>query len=213
VLKTSPIQTIKDLVGKTIAYATNGSSSHYQALDLINQFRIKAKLVATGSAAATLKELTSNRIDVGWATPPFGIREIEQGNIRVLARANDVLRIRNTTLSVLMTNAGTLEGRKDVLVRFMEAYRETIEWMYSDPTALKSYAEFTGVSEESARRLRDEFVTREMLSPDQIIGVKVIMKDAKARLSKRQVAELIQIPASVRDGPTGSSSWRRLFSR
>jgi NitT/TauT family transport system substrate-binding protein len=112
-----------------------------------------------------------------------------------------------------MTNAGTLEGRKDVLVRFMEAYRETIEWMYSDPTALKSYAEFTGVSEESARRLRDEFVTREMLSPDQIIGVKVIMKDAKARLSKRQVAELIQIPASVRDRPTGSSSWRRLFSR
>jgi ABC-type nitrate/sulfonate/bicarbonate transport system substrate-binding protein len=213
VLKTSPIQTIKDLVGKTIAYATNGSSSHYQALDLINQFRIKAKLVATGSAAATLKELTSNRIDVGWATPPFGIREIEQGNIRVLARANDVLRIRNTTLSVLMTNAGTLEGRKDVLVRFMEAYRETIEWMYSGPTALKSYAEFAGVSEGSARRLRDEFVTREMLSPDQIIGLKVIMKDAKARLSKRQVAELIQIPASVRDGPTGSSSWRRLFSR
>jgi NitT/TauT family transport system substrate-binding protein len=95
----------------------------------------------------------------------------------------------------------------------MEAYRETIDWMYSNPTALKRYAEFAGVSEEFAQRLRDDFVTKEMLSPDQIIGLKVIMKDAKARLSRRQVAELIQIPASVRDGPTGWSSWRRLFSR
>jgi NitT/TauT family transport system substrate-binding protein len=213
VLKTSPIQTIKDLVDKTVAYATNGSSSHYHALDFMKQFRVKARLVATGSAGATFNELVSNRIDVGWATPPFGIREIEQGNIRVLARANDVPSIRGKTLSVLLTNAGTLEKRKDVLARFMEAYRETIEWMYSDPTALKRYAEFASVSEESAQRLRDQFVTREMLSPDQIIGVKVIMKDAKARLSKRQVAELIQIPVSVRDGPTGSSSWRRLFSR
>jgi hypothetical protein len=115
-------------------------------------------------------------------------------------------------VNYLMYSHG-IEGQILWLVRRGEAYRETIEWMYSDPTALKSYAEFTGVSEESARRLRDEFVTREMLSPDQIIGLKVIMKDAKARLSKRQVAELIQIPASVRDGPTGSSSWRRLFSR
>jgi NitT/TauT family transport system substrate-binding protein len=213
VLRTSPIQTIKDLVNKTIAYATNGSPSHYQALDFVNQFRVKARLVATGGAAATFKELISNRIDVGWATPPFGVREIEQGNIRVVARANDVPRIRDKTLTVLMTNAVTLERRKDVLVRFMDAYRETIDWMYSDPTALKRYAEFAGVSEGSAQRLRDEFVTREMLSPDQIIGLKVIMKDAKARLSKRQVAELIQIPASVPDGPTGSSSWRRFFSR
>ena len=34
-----------------------------------------------------------SRIDVGWATPPFGIREIEQGNIRVLARALKNLRL------------------------------------------------------------------------------------------------------------------------
>jgi ABC-type nitrate/sulfonate/bicarbonate transport system substrate-binding protein len=179
----------------------------------VKQFRISARLVATGDAAATFMELMLSRIDVGWATPPFGLREIEQGNVRVLARANDVPRIRNKTLTVLMTNTGTLERRKDALVRFMEAYRETIEWMYSDPSALTRYAEFAGVSEESAQRLRDEFVTRDMLSPDQIVGLKVIMKDAKAQLSRRQVAELIQIPASVRDGPTGSSSWRRLFSR
>ena len=32
----------------------------------------------------------------------------------------------------------------------MKAYRETVDWMYSDPAALKTYAEFAGVTE--ARR-------------------------------------------------------------
>jgi NitT/TauT family transport system substrate-binding protein len=43
---------------------------------------------------------------------------------------------------MLSTNAGTVEKRKDVLERFMQAYRETIDWMYSDPAALKHYAEY-----------------------------------------------------------------------
>ena len=65
-------------VGKTIAYATNGSLSHYNVLDFIKQFGLKAKLASTGAAAETFKELEANHIDVGWAAPPFGLDEIEQ---------------------------------------------------------------------------------------------------------------------------------------
>jgi NitT/TauT family transport system substrate-binding protein len=213
VLTTSPIQTIKDLVGKTIAYATNGSSSHYEALDFNTEFRLKARLVSTGGTAATFKELTANHIDVGWAAPPFGIDEIEQGKIRIIARANDVAKVRGKTLSVLSTNADTVERRKDVLARFMQAYRESIDWMYSDPAALKHYAEYAGVSEGIAQRLRDEFFTKSMLSPDKIAGLKGIMKEAKTKLSRRRLGELIQIPAPLRNGSRGLSPWRRLFSR
>ncbi len=208
VLKASPIQTIKDLVGKTIAYAANGSLSHYNVLDFIKQFRLKAKLVPTGGAAATFKELEANHIDVGWAAPPFGMDQIAQDQIRVVARANDVPRIRDMTVSVLITNTDTLKQRKDVLVRFMQAYRETIEWMYSDPDAIQRYAEFADVSEGSARQLRDKFVTKDMLSPDKISGLKTMMKDAGVRLSGRQVTELIQIPAP-QDSKGG---WFQIFS-
>lgn len=214
VLKASPIQTIKDIAGKTIAYATNGSSSHYDALDFIKQFRLKARLVSTGGALATLNQLMSSYIDIGWATPPFGIDEIEQGKIRVVAHANDVPALRGKTVSVIITTADTLQKRKDVLVRFMRAYRETIEWMYSDPAAIGRYAEFAGVSEGAARRLRDEFFTREMLSPDKIVGLGPIMKDAitleylQVRLSRKQIAELIQIPPPALDNSTGCQSSR-----
>ena len=200
-LATSPLKTIKDLVGKTIAFAAHGSSSHYDALDLIKEYRLKARVLSTGGAIATLSQLTRGEVDVGWATPPAGLKEVEEGKIRIVARANEVKNVRGKTVSVLITNANTLQNRKDVLARFMQAYRETLEWMYSDPAALKRYAELAGVSEEFAKRMRDEFYVKQMLSPDQIVGLKAIMKDAiaesyiKKRLSGKQTAELIQIPA------------------
>ena len=214
VLNTSRIQTIKDIAGRTIAYATNGSTSHYDALDLNKQFRLKARLLSTGGAAATLQELMSNHVDVGWATPPFGLDEIEQGKIRVVARANDVGDVRGKTVSVMIASADTVQNRKDLLARFMQAYRETVEWMYSDPAALKRYAELAGVSEKIAQRLRDEFFTKDMLSPDKIAGVKSIIKDAvtfrylQAKLSRRQTADLIQIPPPVLDRQSGCQSAR-----
>jgi NitT/TauT family transport system substrate-binding protein len=201
VLAVSPLKTIKDLVGKTIAFATHGSSSHYDALDLIKQYRLKARVLSTGGTAATLNQLTRGEVDVGWATPPAGFKELDEGKIRIVARANEVRNVKGKTVSVLIANAGTLQNRKDVIARFMQAYRETIEWMYSDSAALKRYAEFAGVSEEFAKRLRDEFFVKEMLASDQIVGLPAITKDAIAEhyiqrgLSRKQIAELIQIPA------------------
>ncbi len=145
----------------------------------------------------------SGRIDVGWAEAPFGVDAIEEGKIRVVARATDVPAIRRDTVRVLITNADTLQKRKEVLGRFLQAYRETIEWMYSDPTALKRYAEFAGVSESVAQRLR-EFFPKEMLSPDKVIGLDAIIKEAmtshslQAPLSKAQISELVQIPTATR---------------
>jgi NitT/TauT family transport system substrate-binding protein len=201
----SPIKTIKDMNGRSIAYWTGNASSKYDVFDLIKEYRLnKARPTAIGGATATFNQVISGHVDVGWAEAPFGVDAIEQGKIRVVARATDVPAIRRDTVRVVITSADTLQKRKDVLTRFMQAYRETINWMYSDPAALKHYAEFAGVSESFAQRLRDEFFTKNMLSPDKIVGLDAIMKEAmtsrnlQTPLSKAQVAELIQIPAPVR---------------
>ena len=200
----SPIKTVKDINGKTIAYWTSNPSSRYDVFDLIKQFSLKARPTVIGGAAATFNQVMAGHVDVGWAEAPFGLEAIEQGKIRVVARAIDVPAIRRDTVRVVITNADTLQKRKDVVARFMQAYRETIDWMYSDPAALKRYAEFAGVSEAFAQRLRDEFFTKNKLSPDKIIGLDAIMKEAitsryiQTPLSKGQITELIQIPAPVR---------------
>jgi len=118
--------------------------------------------------------------------------KIEQADIRVIARANDVPRIQGMTVSVLITNAGSLQRGNDVLGRFMEAYRATIDWMYSDPVALQRYLELAGL-EGSGSQLPEKFIAKDMLSPDKLTGVKTVMKDANVKLSRRQVAELIDI--------------------
>jgi len=82
----------------------------------------------------------------------------------------------------------------------MQAYRETVDWMYSEPGALKVYAGFAGITEAKAKRVRDEFFPKQALNPDKIAGLDVIVNDAVSFkytpvvLTKDQLTQLIQIP-------------------
>jgi NitT/TauT family transport system substrate-binding protein len=195
----SPIKSLQGTEGKTIAYSTNGSSTHGIVTAFMRQFDLKAKPTATGGPPGTLTAVMSGNIDVGWSAPPFGLDLLEQGRIRIIASGNDTL-FKGQTVRLLITNTQTLQSRKPVLERYMKAYRETVDWMYADLNALKTYAEFAGVSEATARRTRDNFFAKEAVDPDRVIGLDVIVKDAvelkftAAQLTREQLAELIQIP-------------------
>src|SRR5262252_1775041 len=63
----SPIRTLQDTDGKTIAYSTNGASTHAIVTAFIKQYVVKAKPVATGNPPATLTQVMSGQVDVGWA--------------------------------------------------------------------------------------------------------------------------------------------------
>ncbi len=210
----SAIKVVKDIGGRTIAYPTRGEESRYDVFDFMRYFRLRARPVASAGAATTLKDVLAGRIDVGWAAPPFGVDAIEDGQIRAVARANDVPTIKDKTLRVVITNADRLRKSKDVLARFMLAYRETVDWMYSDAGAIKGYAELADVSEALARRVRDEFYAKNMLLPDKISGLKTIVKEAaslhytRQPLAKGQLSELIQVVAAPAQG-----GWFRAFSR
>jgi NitT/TauT family transport system substrate-binding protein len=195
----SPIKTLRDIGGRTIAYSTNGASTHAIVTALIKQHDLKAKAIATGSPPSTLTQVMSGQIDVGWAGPPFGLDLIEQGKIRVVANGNDT-ELRNQTVRLLITNAGTLQARQPVLARFMKAYRETVDWMYADPAVFRHYADFMGIGEATMRRAREGFYPRAALDPDTIVGIDAINADAvvfkytAAPLTREQFAELIRIP-------------------
>jgi NitT/TauT family transport system substrate-binding protein len=196
----SPIKTLKDTDGKTIAYSTAGSSTHGIVNAFVKENALKARPTATGGPASTLTQVMSGQIDVGWSAPPFGLEMLDQGKIRIIARGTDAAVFRGQTVRVLVANLQALQSKKSALERYMRAYRETVDWMYSDPAALKHYAEFVGISEAMAKRSRDDFFPKAALDPDRVIGLDVIMPDAvtlkyvAAPLTPQQVAELIQIP-------------------
>ncbi len=197
----SPIKSLKDTEGKTIAYSTNGSSTHGIVTAFTKQYDLKAKPTATGGPAPTLTQVMSGQIDVGWSAPPFGLTQLDEGKIRVVASGNDAAVFKGQTVRLLITNTQTLTQRKPVIERFMKAYRETIDWLYSnDPKALQTYADFVGIPVAQAKRTRDDFFPKSAVDPDKIVGLDTIVPDAVALkftaqpLTKEQLAELIQIP-------------------
>jgi NitT/TauT family transport system substrate-binding protein len=197
----SPIKTIKDFDGKTIAYSTNGSSTHGVVTAYIQEYGLKdAKPTATGSPPSTLTALMSGQVDVGWAAPPVGLDQLDKKEIRKISTGNDASVFKGQTVRVNLANLDTLKNRKDAVERYMAAYRETVDALYSDPALLKLYAEFSGISEEKAKRVRDDFFPKSAINPDEIKGVDVIVADAvklkftETQLTKEQLADLIQIP-------------------
>jgi NitT/TauT family transport system substrate-binding protein len=196
----SPIKTLKDTDGKTLAYSTNGSSTHGIVTAFIKQYDLKAKPTAMGGPAANLTAVMSGQVDVGWAAPPFGLDQLDKGDIRRIATGNDATVFKGQTVRLNIANANFLAAKKEVVARYMKAYRETVEYMYKDPAALKTYADWLNISVEKAKRTRDEFFPPPAIEPDTIVGLDTIVKDAVAlkftasELTKEQLAELIQIP-------------------
>ncbi|HET7805078.1 MAG TPA: ABC transporter substrate-binding protein [Pseudolabrys sp.] len=198
--KNPAIKTLKDTNGHTIAYSTNGSSTNSVVRAFIDEFKLTARPQATGNPSATLTAVMTDQVDVGWAAPPFGLREMDEGKIHLVARATDAALVRGQTIRVLVANADALVKRKAVIERFMKAYRESIDYIYSsNPQVLKDYAEFARITEPLAKRVRDEFFPKSLVNPDQIHGLDTLIPEAvnlkfiPAPLTKAQIAELIQI--------------------
>jgi NitT/TauT family transport system substrate-binding protein len=196
----SPIHSMKDTAGKTVAYSTNGASTHTMVLGFLREAGVAAKPVATGSPGATLTQVMSGQIDVGWSAPPFGLAQINKGEIRVVAYGTDLASVRDQTIRVLMTLAPKLDARPDVFARYVQAYRETVDWMYAGDEPLEMYTAFAGVPLEIARQVRDKFFPKSLLVPDRVAGLDAQMADAVTfkylaePLTREQLAELIRIP-------------------
>ena len=64
-------QKLTDLTDKnTIAFSTNGSSTNSVVRAFIDEFKLKAKPMATGNPSSTLTAVMTDQVDVGWASPP-----------------------------------------------------------------------------------------------------------------------------------------------
>ena len=196
----SPIRSVRDAEGKTVAYSSTGSSAHAAVLALIKYSGVNMKPTPTGSSPLTFAAVLSGQVDVGWAGAPFGIEAMEKGQIRAVWKANAVPDLDQQTIRVMIANSEDLKEKGDIYARFLAGYEETLTWAYSTPDGLKAYAEWAGLSEASAKLALTEFLPKSALEPRKLIGIEQALDDAVAfrftasRLSPEQVKELVQIP-------------------
>ena len=91
-------------------------------LAFIKEFKLDVKTVSTGSPPATLTNVMSGQVDIGWASPPFGLKEMDEGKIN-WSRAAALRRscAGKPSASSSRTDAEQTQG---VIRRYMQAYRE-----------------------------------------------------------------------------------------
>jgi NitT/TauT family transport system substrate-binding protein len=150
---------------------------------------------------ATLTQVMSGQIDIGFAVPPMGLQQLEEGKIWIIGRASDVPGSQNQTVRTMVANAAKLVQNPALMNRFVAAYAETIDWMYSsDPKVLQYYEDFSKTPQRFAEKLRKDFYLKEMLDPYRISGLDAAMDEAikgkflKVPLSQQQLDTLFQVP-------------------
>ena len=187
----SPIKSLKDLQGKTFGYSRPGSSSNLIAAALVKKSGTDAKLVSAGGPPATLTQVMSGQLDVGWSAVPGSLDLVKDGKIRVIARGNEAPGAADQTVRVNATNATVFKERRDVLRRFLVAYQKTIDWIYSSPEVLQVYGKFANVQPEVVDDLRTHYILKKDVDLTKIGGLDETIKEAvdTKRLSQPLTAE------------------------
>jgi NitT/TauT family transport system substrate-binding protein len=197
----SKIHSLKDTTAEnTIAYSTNGSSSNNIVVAFVSELGAKAKPTATGGPPGTLTAVMSGQVDIGWAAPPFGIKEINEGKIRIVARGSDVPSLKGQTVRVLLVNAESWKTKHAAILRFMEAYREAVDWMYADPKAVEMYSAKVKLPVDLLKESMAKFQPKEALQSDTFADLDGAVHDAvklkflDKPLTKEQLSDLIVTP-------------------
>jgi NitT/TauT family transport system substrate-binding protein len=176
----SGIKSLKDAQDKSIAFSSPGSSTNLMVLALLKHSGVSAKPIAAGGAPATFTQVMTKQIDIGWSVPPFGLQDLADGKIVIVARGSDVPEFASQTVRVNIAMADTVRTKRDALTRYMKAYARAIDWAYGNPKALEYYAEIAKIPVDMARRVRDEFYPKAGAQVGEIKGLDLSLHDALA---------------------------------
>jgi len=174
----SGIRAMKDTNGKSVAFSRPGSSSNLLLSAIVAASGAHPKTVSTGGPAATLTQVMSGQIDVGWTAGIFAADLLKQGKILRIASGNDAPGVATQTIRVNIANINFVKSRLDVAKRFMAAYRKAMDWGFSDPKALEMYAAANKATVDVARSVRDQMYPKPSLVTKPIGNIELSIKQA-----------------------------------
>ena len=174
----SPIKTFKDTDGKTIAFSSPGSSSNLILLTLLKQAGVKPKPVPTGGVPGTYTQVMTGQIDVGWAVVPFVLKDVNEGKIRIVARAREATELANQTIRANLANVNSLKTKREAIIKFMQVIEKSIDWAYTNPQAIEIYAKNMKVTPEIAKEAVDGFAPKSAMQIGEIKDLERSLQDA-----------------------------------
>lgn len=175
----SPIKTLKDAgEGKTVAFSSPGSSSHLILLTLLKQAGSKAKPTPTGGVPSTFTQTMTGQIDIGWSVVPFALKDVNDGKVRIVARAREATELANQTIRVNLANVNSLKNRREAITKFIQVVNKSIDWAYSNPQAIEIFARNMKVTPDIAKQAVDGFYPKAAMQLGEIRDLERSLQDA-----------------------------------
>jgi NitT/TauT family transport system substrate-binding protein len=175
----SPIKSLKDAgEGKTIAFSSPGSSSNLILLTLLKQAQSKAKPVPTGGVPATFTQTMTGQIDIGWSVVPFALKDVNDGKIRIVARAREATELQNQTIRVNLANVDSLKTKRASITKFMQVIQKSIDWGYTNPRAIEIFAQNMKVTRDIAQKAVDEYYPKSAMQIGEVRDLQRSLQDA-----------------------------------
>ena len=96
----------------------------------------------------------------------------------MLFRSSDIPEYRDLTARMHVANLDFILKRPDVMQRFLLAYSEVLDWMFSGDEPLEAFARFYDLPVGETRWTRDNLYSRQGLDLKRLGGFDVAMKEA-----------------------------------
>src|SRR4029078_6108730 len=116
----SPIKSLKDADGKTIAFSSPGSSSNLILLTLLKQYGSKAKPTPTGGVPGTYTSTMTGQIDIRWSVVPFALKDVNDGKIRTVLCSSEATELKDQTIRANLASVNSLKTKREAITKFME---------------------------------------------------------------------------------------------
>jgi aliphatic sulfonates family ABC transporter substrate-binding protein len=197
--KDSPIQTLSDLKGRSIAF-TKGSSAHYQTVRLLaagglTLADVKPVYLQPSDGAAAFR---TGRVDAWSIWDPFYAVAQQDPNTRVLSDGRAA-----PTNSFFLARRAYATTHEAVIVKLLGLINEAAIWsgQHQDELA-RTMSEITGVDLEAQRvaaargTYKADFLTPDVVKRQQ--GVADVFFDLKIILRRIDVSSAVFTPRSVR---------------
>lgn len=129
--KNSPIQSVKDLKGKKVAFQ-KASIGHYLILRALEKEGLKLSDIQSVSLPPPDANVAFNqgKVDAWFIWEPFVTRNVQNGTGRVLIDGGNGLRDTNNFIS---TNRKFYEGNREVIKVFLEELQKAQDWSKNNP--------------------------------------------------------------------------------
>src|SRR4029077_9455139 len=133
-----------------------------------------------GGVPGTYTQTMTGQIDIGWSVVPFALKDVQDGKIRIVARASEAKDLQNQTIRANLANVNSLKTKRELIVKYMQVIQKSIDWAYGagKDKAIEIFAKNMKVTPDIASKSVDEFYPKSAMQIGEIRDVDRSLKDA-----------------------------------